>query len=169
MQFWLKIRRKFGPGQYPAAYILFPDSDIEINAWGMYLLPRVIEKKKLEKIMVITCEEKLFQACSEIEYDGLHVIRVSKDEMDQLIRFYALVDLNGEWMIVSVKEPHDTGAEKLLGKKGITKKDLVWYDVYAMDGDPDTEASINIENSGSYMKNSMEFWNSQKPADTDKG
>ena len=53
----------------------------------------------------------------------------------------ALVNLCEELTIVSVKEPYDTGAERLLGKKGVTKREILWFDIYRF-----TDDFIDIEN-----------------------
>ena len=50
--------------------------------------------------------------------------------MTQYLSYYALIDKSKKWIVVSVKQPYDTGAEKMLGKHGITKKDIVYYDIY---------------------------------------
>ena len=150
---WKKIRKKHGEGYYPSRYIIFPSEDDEYNAWGLYLMPYYLKDKHLDKITIISCDEELIQASSCINHYNLHI--ECREEMDCLIRLFALVNINDEWTIVSVKEPYDTGAERLLGKKGVTKRAIIWYDVYRMDKRPHSIGKINLsswERAGKYLK-----------------
>ena len=82
--------------------------------------------------MLVTCEENLAAALDNIRHYNKHIIRITSEQMSNIMRYMALVNLGAECTIVSVKEPYDTGAERLLGKKGVTKEEIVWYDVFRM-------------------------------------
>ena len=142
---WSKIKKKYGNGYKPSRYILFPSSDDEYNAWGLYYLGYFIKKNHLDKVMIVTCDDCLEAAVKNFKQFNLHVVKITADQMSNIIRFAALINLNGECTIVSVREPYDTGAERLLGKKGVTKQEIVWYDVYRMsekfDEAPTTDTS----------------------------
>ena len=133
---WYKMRRKYGAGDWPSRYILFPEDDDNYNAWGILLLPFFLKKKRIDKLMIIVCNTELRECCNNIVHWNKHVIFITKEEMDSLIRLAALVPMGNEWTIVSTKKPYDTGAERLLGKNGVTYKELVWYDVYQLAEDP---------------------------------
>lgn len=134
---WERLKKQYGPGNWPSRYILFPSKDDIYNAWGLCYLTRYLEKNNFDKVMAVVTDEGLKGALSNIKHNNLHIISIEKKQMDCLIRLCALVDLNTECTIVSVKEPYDTGAERLLGKKGTTKRDIVWYDIYKMSTQPE--------------------------------
>lgn len=130
-----KLERKYGRGFYPSRYILFPSDDKEYNAWGIEFLSDYLEKNNFDKVIVLTKDEDVYSAVQKVSHINLHVLKIKESKMNCLIRFAGLVNLTDKWTIVSVKEPYDTGAERLLGKKGITKREIVWYDIYKMSAD----------------------------------
>lgn len=133
---WERLKKQYGPGYWPSRYILFPSEDDTYNAWGLCYLTQYLRKNNFDKVMAVVSDSSLKGALSNIRHNNLHIVPIEKKQMDCLIRLCALVDLNAECTIVSVKEPYDTGAERLLGKKGTTKKDIVWYDIYKMSTQP---------------------------------
>jgi len=64
---------------------------------------------------------------------NIRFIRVSKCIMTCFLSYYALKDMSNKWIVVSTKKPYDTGAERLLGIKGVTYRDIVYYDIYKLD------------------------------------
>jgi len=130
--YWTKLKRKYGNGKFPSRYILFPSEDSEYNAWGLCFMEHYIRKNKLDKVIVLATDIDIVRALDNIQHINMHSGVISKNKMKCLIRYSALVPRNEEWTIVSVKEPYDTGAERLLGKKGVTKREIVWYDIYRM-------------------------------------
>lgn len=141
---WERFRKKYGNGFAPSRYILFPSSDDEYNAWGLYYLTHYLDKNHFDKVMLLIKEDALFEACKNIQHLNLHILKLTQTQMDCVIRLNALVNLGDQCTIVSVKEPYDTGAERLLGKRGVTKRELIWYDVYRMSKEPDSAPKINI-------------------------
>ena len=129
---WNKIRKQYGCGYEPSRYVFFPSAGPEYNAWGLYYLQYFIQKKHFDKVMLVTCEENLAAALDNIRHNNKHIISIMPEQMSNIMRYMALVNLGAECTIVSVKEPYDTGAERLLGKKGVTKEEIVWYDVFRM-------------------------------------
>lgn len=136
--FQRKLEKKYGDGLYPSRYILFPSEDNEYNAWGIYFLSYYIEKNHFDRVIVLASDEKILTALKNLNLVNFHILNIKKTKMDCLIRLAGLVKLESKWTIVSVKEPYDTDAEHLLGKKGITKKEIVWYDIYKMSVKPET-------------------------------
>lgn len=127
---WMRLRRKYGTGFLPSRYILFPSKDPEYNHWGVTLLPTYLAEKHIDKVMLLTTDETLAATLQEVAHSNKHILKISPSKMHCLLRLAALVNLNEEMTIVSVKEPYDTCAERLLGKRGVTKKEIVWYDIY---------------------------------------
>lgn len=136
---WSRLKKKYGTGRMPSKYILFPEEDIRYNAWALCFMEYYINKIKLDKVIVLTMGQSVIDAIENVNHSNMHVIKLSKKSMECLIRYSALVPRNEEWTIVSVKKPYDTGAERLIGKKGISEKEIVWYDVYRMSKEIDNK------------------------------
>lgn len=129
---WKKMRKKYGFGDPKARYILFPSEDEEYNHWGCYYLPDYVKNNKIGYLIILSFNDGILEKCTKEPDVEKSLLKISKRDMACLIKFAALVNMMNEWTIVSVKEPYDTGAERLLGKKGVTKREIVWYDVYRM-------------------------------------
>ena len=129
---WERIKKKYGRGIAPSRYIVFPEDDEEYNKWALYYMPKYLEREHFDKVIILTSSPKLEEECKKIKHANKKILMVDERKMRYLIRFAGLVNMNDEWTIISVKQPYDTCAEQLLGKKGITKRDIVWYDIYKM-------------------------------------
>ena len=141
---WNKLEKKYGKAIFPTRFVLFPSQDNEYNAWGLYYLSKYLKDNNFDKTVVITANKKVVDGCSNIAHENLHIEFLNQKKLDYIIRFTGLVPLKESCTIVSVKEPYDTGAERLLGKKGVTKKEIVWYDVYKNSETPETAEKIDI-------------------------
>ncbi len=141
---WEKIKKKYGQGYHPERYLLFPSKDDEYNAWALYYMEAYIKEFRLGKVKILSANHELLTACADVNHRDVLPILLSEKEMECLLRFCALVNLSGELTIVSVREPYDTGAERMLGKKGTTKRELVWYDIYRMSKPPCDDNGADI-------------------------
>lgn len=114
-------------------YIFFPEGRGEYLEWGIRLLPRYMRQNQSARIIVMAADDMVGQ---EIVRQGIKNVtfkKISNHSMDCFLRFYALKDMSGQWIVVSTKKPYDTGAERLLGVKGTTIRDIVCYDIYKLD------------------------------------
>ena len=111
-------------------YIFFPSQDAIYTKWGILMLPIYLKKNQIKKTLVLICDEKIEKLFRCLKSKEIVVKRISKTQMTQYLSYYALIDKSKKWVVVSVKQPYDTGAERMLGKHGITKKDIVYYDIY---------------------------------------
>lgn len=126
---WRKIQKKYGHIDEYTRYILFPENDDEYNAWAIYFLNSWAEIFRYERIFVISSNESVLSTIPLLKEFDFKTISVSEKQMRNLVRLAGLVNMMDSWSIVSVKQPYDTGAERMLGKKGISKKEIVWYDM----------------------------------------
>lgn len=134
--FWTFLKKKYGNGRYPSRYVIYPSRDLEYNFWGLYYLVDFIKGNKLSHVTILTMDDGIREICSHFKFTRITAIKIDEKKMGCLIRYAALVNRMEEWTIVSVKEPFDTGAERLLGKKGVKKGDIVWYDIFRMSESP---------------------------------
>jgi len=114
-------------------YILFPDSNSAYLKWGIQLLPQYMLQNKSERIVVVAADDLVKQEIMKQGITNIRFIRVSKCIMTCFLSYYALKDMSNKWIVVSTKKPYDTGAERLLGIKGVTYRDIVYYDIYKLD------------------------------------
>ena len=142
---WEKLKKENGNGYHPSRYLLFPSKDEEYNAWALYYMDAYIKKFKLDKINILTCNENIQKAVTGLTHKNIHVIILDEKQMECLLRFCALINLNSEITIVSVREPYDTGAERLLGKKSVTKREIIWYDIFRMPVPPQKKDGANLD------------------------
>lgn len=127
---WLRLQKKYGKTNNFTKYVLFPSSDDEYNAWGLFFLISYMRNKNIEKIKAVTTDDAIAESLRRLDSDKIDVITIKKKHMTSLIRLAGLKNMMDFWVILSVKEPYDTGAERLLGKKGITRREIVWYDMF---------------------------------------
>lgn len=134
---WRKLRRRYGTGNEGCRYIFFSDKDIEYSVLGLLYMDSYIKDKKVKQVIPII-KDKVLKKSFQILVQSTTVepILISEKRMHQLMKFYALVDMSDQWISVSVKEPYDTYAEHLLGHHGVTKKELICYDIFKMNNVP---------------------------------
>lgn len=116
-------------------YIFFPESESAYLESGMELLPQYIRKNRLDRVVIIYSDRIVKEYGLKNNNMKIHFKKVSKWYMDCLLKYYALENMSGKWLVVSTKQPYDTGAEHLLGVKGVTYKDIIYYDIYRLDGE----------------------------------
>ena len=114
-------------------YIFFPENKEAYLRWGVRLLPQYIKQNRCDRIVVIAVDDSVEKEMGKQGIGNIRFQKVSGHCMDCLMDYYALWDMSDKWIVVSTKKPYDTGAERLLGVKGVTYRDIVYYDVYKLD------------------------------------
>lgn len=114
-------------------YIFFPESKGAYLKWGVRLLPQYIEQSMCERIVVIAVDDSVKEEMKKQRVSNIKFHKISGYFMECLMDYYAVWDMSDKWIVVSTKKPYDTGAERLLGIKGTTYRDIVYYDVYKLD------------------------------------
>lgn len=139
---WAALKRKYGKGGEGQKYIIFASDNPACNIWGVAMLRDYIEANGLSRTVVLAKDRKIIELVQGMKIHNLRYGILKPRQMTQLMRYYALMDKSDVWTVVSVKEPYDTGAERMVGKKGVTYKEIVFYDVY---GFSDMEKDIDME------------------------
>ncbi len=125
-QLWETIDERFNAD----LYILFPHVNEEYNYYALLYLDEYIVAKKAEKVVLITMESVIKKALPVFSKSKAEVYEVSNDDIKAIIKYYALYEFSTRLTIISLKEPYDTCGENLLGVKGVTKEDLLCFDIY---------------------------------------
>lgn len=124
---WYFLKHKFA--QYKK-FIIFPENNQEYNAWGIVMLQSYLIKENLKSAVVIASNRNVEKAINILNMRNVKIQLLKAKYIDEMLKYYALVDMSRLWTVVSVSMPYDTGAERLLGIEGITRKEIVYYDVF---------------------------------------
>lgn len=116
-------------------YVFFPDSRGACLKWGISLLPEYMRQNKIHQIIVLAADNSVKKEIVKQGITNIRFHKLSKYSMNCLLDYYALKDMSAQWIVVSTKKPYDTGAERLLGIRGVTYRDIVYYDIYKLDGE----------------------------------
>lgn len=116
-------------------YILFPDSKGAYRKWGIRLLPQYLRQNKFNRVIVMAADGSIKQEMVRQGITNVQFKTISKYSINCFLNYYALKDMSEKWIVVSTKKPYDTGAERLLGVKGVTYRDIIYYDIYKLDGE----------------------------------
>lgn len=124
---WLFLRYKYL--RYKK-FIIFPMDNQDYNAWGIIMLQSYLKKEKIEEAVVLAGNSNIYKAIKFLDLNNIRFQLLKSQYIRCLMKYYALVDMSESWTVVSVTEPYDTGAERLLGIKQVTQKEIVYYDIY---------------------------------------
>lgn len=116
-------------------YILFPNARGAYLKWGIRLLPQYVSQNPSERIIIVAAGDLVRREMAKAGIGNIRCKKVSRYMMDCLLSFYAIQDMSKQWIVVSARRPYDTGAERLLGVKGVTFRDIIYYDIYKLDGE----------------------------------
>lgn len=128
-QLWENIDERFNAD----LYVLFPHLNEEYNYYALLYLDEYIAAKRAEKVVLITMESVIKKALPVFSKAKTEVYEISHDDIKAIIKYYALYEFSTRLTIISLKEPYDTCGENLLGVKGVTKEDLLCFDIYRFD------------------------------------
>lgn len=117
-------------------YIIFPHVNEEYNYYALLYLDEYISAKKAEKVVLITSESVIKKALPLFCEKKLVIYRADSDDIKAIIKYYALYEFSTRLTIISLKVPYDTCGENLLGVKGVTKEDLLCFDIYRFSENP---------------------------------
>ena len=74
---------------------------------------------------------------AQCESVDINLYEVDESVIEDLVLLYGLYKFSDKVAIISLTEPYNTGAERLLGVYGTTKEDLLCFDIYGFDHLPD--------------------------------
>ncbi|MCR5238321.1 MAG: hypothetical protein K6E34_14085 [Lachnospiraceae bacterium] len=135
---WKRLEKRYGADHY----ILMPECDEEYNYYALLHLEDFIASKGAEKSYVLLSRDNGVQKALGLfnGSDKVKLHRISGTQTDNLIQYYALYEFSPKLTIVSLTRPYDTGAQNLLGINGVTKEELLCYDIYRLKGGEDRDA-----------------------------
>jgi len=136
---WSRLERKY----HADNYILMPCKNEEYNYYALLYLDKFIQSKKSKKTVILTFDEGVIKTCGLFSQNKtIRVVRFSRIKAERIIKYYALYEFSTKLTIISLQEPYDTCGENLIGINGVTKEDLLCYDIYRFSEKPKVERPI---------------------------
>lgn len=127
-------------------YIFMPHRQEAYNDYTLQYLPAYMKKEKILSVCLVTCDSDVYSRIRETAWpEKYDVEALLKRErwIHRIIRFYALYEFSSKVKIISLTEPYDTGGENLLGVHGVTKRELLCYDILGFPQIPDEGAAVS--------------------------
>lgn len=127
---WKMLERKYKADRY----ILMPKKGEVYNFFALLYLDEYIEKYRSQKTVIMTCDDSVKKALPLFsKAANVCLCNFSRIKAECLLQYYALYEFSTKITIVSLTEPYDTCGENLLGIHGVTREDLLCYDIYRLD------------------------------------
>jgi len=130
---WLKLV-EHNDLQLDDYVFLFPSGQKKESYYGLLYLNQFIEKKKANRIFVITDDEIVFQAAEHFTTNISIKFLYTSEEIDSIVDFYRLYKFTGQLIIVATNRLPGRTLSQLLGIHGITVEELIAVGVYQLRG-----------------------------------
>ena len=111
-------------------YVLLPHVADVYNYYALLHIEQYLEAKGAKKVVLLFSEEVIAKALPLFCQREVLTHELSSADIDALLKYYALFEFTSRLTIVSLTRPYDTCAENLLGVHGVTKEDLLCYDIF---------------------------------------
>ncbi len=122
-----RIMDFYSPG---TEVVIFPEDDSRLNYYGLlYLDERLVRGLKKDAI-IVTSNSGVEKAAGLFTKKIRSIILVSKEEVEDLLSLYGVIDTPAPFIVVSLDSPEGRHADRMLGVKGLTVEQLVAIGVY---------------------------------------
>ena len=111
-------------------YILLPHAADVYNYYALLHMEQYLEAKGAKKVVLLFREEVIAKVLPLFCQREILTHKLNSADIDALLKYYALFEFTSRLTIVSLTRPYDTCAENLLGVHGVTKEDLLCYDIF---------------------------------------
>lgn len=115
-------------------YFILPHEGDEFNILTAKYMQAYMERNHYSLVAIIASDiNDLAQFNGE---NGIICIKKDVEWIDSILKYYSLVFFNEHLTIVSLTKPYDTCGMNLLGVHGVTKTELLCYDILCLDEIP---------------------------------
>lgn len=121
-------------------YIFMPHEQEEYNEYALQYLIAFMRKERVHTVCIFTSDRDVCQKAEAIGFPQGYEVQVFLKRakwIHNIVKFYALYEFSNKIKIISLTEPYDTCGENLLGVHGITKRELLCYDIFGLKQMPD--------------------------------
>ena len=133
--YWEMINREYDAD----LYILFPHVDDSYNYYALLHMDKFIETKQAKRTVLLSSELVIKKALPLFVKHEVDYKKISSHDIDALLKYYALYEFTSKMTIISLTRPYNTCGENLLGVKGVTKEDLLCFDIFRFSEIPQRE------------------------------
>ena len=117
-------------------YILFPHKEDSYNYYALLHMDKFIESKKADKTVLLFADRVIEKALPYFVKREVECKLITEHEVDAILKYYALYEFTSRLTIISLTRPYDTCGENLIGVKGVTKEDLLCFDIFRFSNTP---------------------------------
>lgn len=122
---YLEIKKKYKIGNEDFI-ILMPSEDMEVNLYVLLYLSQFKERHSDSKIFILTDQRMVLKLHQVTESNHLsEIIEIPNNQMQNLIDLYTLYQFTDKLIIASLDLPKGRTIKNLVGKKNITKEEIV--------------------------------------------
>jgi hypothetical protein len=110
--------------------LLMPEDDAELNAAALDHIEHLVADRRARGIVLVGDSSSSHPVSAELD-DPEHPTGIlgveswTARQIDALIAFYELYSFTDRLLIVSLTRPFGNGLQRLLGRQGVTREDLV--------------------------------------------
>ena len=119
---WASLEHKYKLDQ--GVYVLLmPEDDADLNAAALGHIEDLVVDRRAQGVVLVSSGDSgaLLPRSPAIVGSESWTVR----QLDALIAFYELYSFTDRLLIVSLTKPFGNGLQRLLGRQGVTKEDLV--------------------------------------------
>lgn len=111
-------------------FLIFPESDKEINYYGLLYLDEFLIKYNLRKAVIITNNNWGVKDLAHYSKKIEKVFVVTCDDVENIVCYYSLYPFMRNIRIVSLDKPDGRRGSNLLGRNALSKEKLIAMGVY---------------------------------------
>lgn len=113
-------------------FVFLINDDADYSRYAIELLPNFIKKNSRRvKVVISKSDAEIRKLVKNI--DNTMVIHIKEKSLSYISILYKYKDVSQDCVFISTKIPYLTGADRMLGVNNITKRDIVFYDMYKLD------------------------------------
>lgn len=129
--YWRGIVKRKGVDNRTAV-VLLPSCDKEINFLALLYLDDMLKKRNYTKAVILTHDTRVQKSAMLFSTNILEVVTFERKKAEDLMQFYCLYEFDRRFIVASLDEPNGRNADKLIGKRGTTKEELLVIGVYRL-------------------------------------
>ena len=126
-EFWMHLKEQYLPDE-ETGLIIVQTKEQDMVDPAIRLIPVYLKRKYLKRALVVTDRETAAKIEKEDNSDAVTIVAAQREQMEELLAYYRLVQFFHEIAVVSVEEPY--GNANIIGQAGITLEDYVKNALY---------------------------------------
>ena len=124
--FWICRTKGFGN----TAVVLIPGEDKEISYLSLLYLDQMLDSRKHDNAIILTHDSVVIKAAPLFSERILKAKYFSRKKTEALMQFYCLYEFNKKFICASIDEPTGRNGQQLIGKRNVTKEEIMVIGVY---------------------------------------